>query len=217
LLGWYILACTASEAIPGLKKQQLPGTKCGHGIGINVSTHERSGGIMGKAQPLKAPMEKNAKAMEKIKERLEAQGKTFVDRSAGSGDQKRKVGFAEDEGAGAPRAKKPTIQSGLASSGLSRTIHELLDNYVPASSFEPTAFFCRICKHTASNEEEFLAHKASELHRQLQHEERKRSECRLCRKQFTSPDQLKEHLRGNKHKEKLANTRQAQQQQKKFC
>lgn len=222
----------ASESIPSLNRQYLPGTRCGHGIGINVPECDSGSSLMGKTQTLKAPMERNAKAVEKIKGRLAAQGKVYVERGASAGDaggaqmgeeagdrKRRKVAFAGanvEAGAGSGVDKKRP-QTGAMSAGLSKTIHELLDNYVPASNFEPTAFFCRICKHTAANEEDFIAHKESELHLRLQQEERKRSECRLCRKQFTSPDQLRGHLNGNKHKEKLASTKRAQQQQKKFC
>lgn len=234
----YIHICVASESIPSLNKRFLPGSKCGHNIDIRVADTDTGSGVMQKSQSrhqqqLKAPMEKNAKTVAKIKERLAKQGKTYVERgngggagdasgenTASSGDRKRKVGFEElgDNGAERKRsvatASKPNAPM---SAGLSKTIHELLDNYVPASNFEPTAFFCRVCKHTSANEEEFLAHKASELHLRMQQEERKRSECRLCRKQFTSPDQLKGHLNGAKHKEKLASVKKAQQVQKKFC
>ena len=40
------------------------------------------------------------------------------------------------------------------------------------------------------------------------------SYCNLCRKQFTSPDQLKEHLDGAAHKQKLADVKAKQSKSK---
>lgn len=51
--------------------------------------------------------------------------------------------------------------------------------------------------------EELSSHKKSELHRVGVEKERKLSYCKLCRKQFTSPEQLKGHLSGKPHQELL--------------
>jgi hypothetical protein len=47
-------------------------------------------------------------------------------------------------------------------------------------------------------------------------QERKMSYCRLCHKQFTSPEQLKEHLKGKGHVQKLEGVRAKQQGQQAF-
>lgn len=43
--------------------------------------------------------------------------------------------------------------------------------------------------------DDLAAHKGTELHQLAEAKERRLSFCRLCRKQFTSPDQLKGHLK----------------------
>ena len=192
----------------------------------------------GKQQPL-------PRSLQSASRHHEAQAQSQVhDNSHGHGhghdrDLRKRVSFGGGDAAAAKRprvegggrgSEPPSQRPGSASAsrrghgtaagvddGLSKTIHELLDNYVPASSFDAVPFFCRVCKFTAADEAGFLAHRQSELHFRLEQEERRRSECRLCRKQFTSPEQLKEHLKGAKHKEKLTSMRLTQQQQKKFC
>ena len=83
----------------------------------------------------------------------------------------------------------------------------MLRNYKPTSS-ERRPFWCRICSFQASNEQEFLQHRASEIHQLATQQERKMSKCKLCRKEFTSPEQLKEHLKGKAHTERFKNDSQ---------
>ena len=89
-------------------------------------------------------------------------------------------------------------------SGLSKTVKELISSYVPVSH-EKKAFYCRVCKYEGSSEEDLFEHRKSEDHKAAVAVERKASFCRLCRKQFTSPEQLKEHLKGKGHKLALEN------------
>ena len=88
------------------------------------------------------------------------------------------------------------------SSGLSKTVQDLIKSYVPAS-LEKKAFYCRCCKFEGSSEEDLFSHRQSEAHIAAVELERKASYCRLCRKQFTSPEQIKEHLKGKAHKAAL--------------
>lgn len=93
-------------------------------------------------------------------------------------------------------------QQKLASTGLSKTVQELIRSYVPASH-EKKAFYCRCCQYEGSSEEDFFSHRESPVHHAAVELERKASFCRLCRKQFTSPEQIKEHLKGKAHKQNL--------------
>lgn len=90
-------------------------------------------------------------------------------------------------------------------SGLSKTVKDLIRNYIP-SSLEKKAFWCRACQFQASSEEEFFHHRDTESHAAASEMERKASYCKLCRKQFTSPEQIKEHLKGKAHREKMEST-----------
>ena len=98
-------------------------------------------------------------------------------------------------------------------SGLEKTVRELLLNYIP-QSVEKKAFHCRICRIESVDIESFESHKLSEMHLVAVKMEKKMSFCNLCRKQFTSPNQLREHISGNGHKEFLAKTKEKQLEQK---
>lgn len=87
-------------------------------------------------------------------------------------------------------------------SGLEKSIREMLKNYKPTSS-ERRPYWCRICCYQGQNEQDFFQHRESELHKLASQQERKMSTCKLCRKEFTSPEQLKEHLKGKAHIERL--------------
>lgn len=110
-----------------------------------------------------------------------------------------------------------SINNSKTRKGLEATVKELLSNYTPTSSYEKRPFWCRVCQVQSEDEVSFQEHRNSEFHIIATNEERKRSECRICRKQFTSPEQLKEHMKGSKHKEKLASLKEYQQKAKKFC
>lgn len=116
------------------------------------------------------------------------------------------------EGAYAKRAKASSsnnAHSSSSNSGLEATVKELLRNYQPASA-EKRPFWCRICRHQAADESTFLAHKTTELHIAAAKAELKMSYCNLCRKQFTSPIQLREHLVAKGHKAKLEKVKAGQ-------
>lgn len=100
------------------------------------------------------------------------------------------------------------------SRGLEATVKELLRNYEPA---EKRPFYCRVCRHQATDLTEFEAHKLTEFHLKATEMERKVCYCRLCKKQFTSPDQLKEHLKGKSHTERMERAREYNENRKKFC
>ncbi len=88
------------------------------------------------------------------------------------------------------------------SDGLRDAVLEVLQGYVARSS-ERIPFYCRVCSHQSSNEEEFFAHKKTEFHKTAVEVERKKTFCKLCRKQLTSLVQMQEHLESRPHKEKL--------------
>lgn len=92
----------------------------------------------------------------------------------------------------------------IAISGMEKTVREMLANYAPAS-LDKKPFFCRVCSHQAGSMEDLEAHKLTEFHAIAVKVERTRSFCKHCEKQFTSPDQLKGHMDGKAHKEKVAN------------
>jgi hypothetical protein len=102
--------------------------------------------------------------------------------------------------------KPPSLNRG---SGLARTVQDLIKSYIPTSS-ERRPFWCRVCSYQGLSENDFFQHKESESHKFAADLERKASKCKLCRKQFTSPDQLKEHLKGKLHLETLQRTKEKQ-------
>ena len=138
-----------------------------------------------------------------------------------TGTNKRSIQFHEPDKPSKHSKVDPALSTNVTvtatkDSGLSKTIKELFDNYIPNSEFEKRPFWCRCCKHLSANSEEYELHLASKEHDIIVKEDRKRSSCTLCHRQFTSPEQLKEHLQGAKHKEKLATVKEMQLQQKKF-
>lgn len=112
----------------------------------------------------------------------------------GGKSKKRSIRFS-DEG--------PTPEQ-IAISGMEKTVREMLAHYEPASH-DKKPFFCRVCSHQAGSMEELEEHKLSDFHAVAVKVERTRSFCKHCEKQFTSPDQLKSHMEGKAHKEKVAN------------
>ena len=97
----------------------------------------------------------------------------------------------------------------VISNGLKDAVKEVLDGYVARSS-EKLPFYCRVCATQYGNEGEFIIHKATDFHRAAVDMEQKVSFCKLCRKQFTSPVQLKEHLLSRPHKQQLDRARLGQ-------
>ena len=88
------------------------------------------------------------------------------------------------------------------SDGLRQAVLEVLQGYVPRSS-EKLPFYCRVCSHQSTSEEEFLEHKQTAFHKTAVQVERKNTYCKLCRKQLTSIVQMQEHLKSGPHRERL--------------
>ena len=133
--------------------------------------------------------------------------------------KKRAIRFA-DEGGDVSSKKSKTSESSSSSSssssnlkGMEATIKDMLRDYKPTSG-EKKPFWCRICQFQGTTEKEFTDHRASEFHITAAKIEAKMSYCNLCRKQFTSPAQLKEHLDAKGHKERLARIRGKQEYDK---
>ena len=97
---------------------------------------------------------------------------------------------------------KDTEQCHEVSAGLKSAVADLLRNYVPSSQLA-LPFYCRVCQHQSSTQEEFDVHRASDFHRGAVREEQKRTFCKVCRKQLTSVVQMEEHLRSKPHRERM--------------
>jgi hypothetical protein len=84
-----------------------------------------------------------------------------------------------------------------------------IESYIPMSQKTRVPYFCRVCECQikCNNDEDFERHKRSEGHREKEKFDKQISFCHLCRKQFTSPDQLKEHKMGKWHHSRLASRR----------
>lgn len=98
-------------------------------------------------------------------------------------------------------------------SGLESTVRELLANYKPYSK-EGIPFYCRICRIQSDDIDTYNEHNVCELHLLAVNIEKQMSYCKLCRKQFTSPEQLKEHVSGKNHKQHFAKIKSKQNIQK---
>lgn len=109
-------------------------------------------------------------------------------------------------------AENKTSEECAVSEGLKSAVQELLRGYKPRSA-ERLPFYCRVCARQFENENSFVAHKKEEFHTTAAAMERKASLCKLCRKSFTSPAQLQEHLRSKPHKEQLSAVQTSQRQQ----
>ena len=134
---------------------------------------------------------------------------------------------ASSSGGGSVEAdSKAAVLVRSMDAGLLRTVKELvLDNYRPA---ERVPFYCRLCRlvlfpgqtkarwqdsshfcrFKASDLAEWEEHRSgtgpgSEMHRLAVALERSHCRCDPCGKTFTSADQMKEHLRGKLHRERL--------------
>jgi hypothetical protein len=91
--------------------------------------------------------------------------------------------------------------------GLESAVREVLDSYVPRSS-ERLPFYCRVCAVQYANLDEFRSHQSTDAHIAAADVDRKVSYCKLCRKQLTSPAQLREHLQSRPHRDRLERTKQ---------
>ena len=84
--------------------------------------------------------------------------------------------------------------------GLDATVKEMMQDYQPA---QRKPFYCRICDFQGLSLDDYNAHVALESHLIKSKAERKLNSCKLCKKEFTSSNQLKEHLKGKAHLETL--------------
>jgi hypothetical protein len=82
-----------------------------------------------------------------------------------------------------------------------------IDSYIPMSQKSRVPYFCRVCGMQCHDGEDFEKHMQSTTHREKERFDRQISFCHLCRKQFTSPDQLKEHKSGKWHQSRLGSRR----------
>jgi len=109
----------------------------------------------------------------------------------------------------APMSKKkkqrihPPPKASKAGAGTRTQVKELQATYEAHSH---RSMYCRVCKVEAPTKEALEAHWASDSHKELANIEMKASFCHLCKKQFTSPLQLKEHVKGKAHKERVKGT-----------
>jgi hypothetical protein len=87
-------------------------------------------------------------------------------------------------------------------SEVEKTYREKLKNYKSISG-DKKSFYCRICCYQANDLDDLNQHRDSTEHSIASEIELKMSYCKLCKKQFTSPAQLKEHIQARPHKEKL--------------
>ena len=87
-------------------------------------------------------------------------------------------------------------------SGIELAVRELMANYVP-SSVERKPFWCRVCLFQGKDATELEAHKESREHKLKVAVEARLCSCGPCRKNFTSPEQLKEHMGGKLHRERM--------------
>eukprot|EP00752_Nemacystus_decipiens_P010224 g9110.t1 len=111
---------------------------------------------------------------------------------------KKPKGGGPNDGGDAAGGKAPAAPS----QGLDSAVKELLANY-EARSAERVPFYCRVCQFQGKSLEDLERHKEEPLHVVATKKERKVTFCNLCKKQFTSPPQLKEHLAGKAHFERL--------------
>jgi len=102
-----------------------------------------------------------------------------------------------------PKKKKIKFEDETDKYRLEEAAKALAESYTPTSS-ERRPFWCRICKFQGSNLPEFENHRESSFHRSLAAKERELSYCSICRKRFTSPVQLTEHLKGKGHEDQLS-------------
>lgn len=114
-------------------------------------------------------------------------------------------GIDGDDVADAPKKKrrKKTEQTTAVSNGLREAVKEVLGGYV-ARSNERIPFYCRVCSNQSEDMASFLAHKDTDFHKAAVQAERKATYCQACRKQFTSPVQMKEHLESKPHHDRMA-------------
>ncbi|KAL7535500.1 hypothetical protein ACHAXR_010860, partial [Thalassiosira sp. AJA248-18] len=115
----------------------------------------------------------------------------------------------DDDGVNKKRKKKRKLpeeeqrEEHTVSEGLKHAVQDLLQNYIPSSQLDKPPFYCRICQHQSTCQNEFNTHRSTDFHKAAVKEERKRTYCKLCRKQLTSVVQMEEHLKSRPHRDKM--------------
>jgi hypothetical protein len=116
-----------------------------------------------------------------------------------------KVRFSDQGGEANKRARtstNPVSHKPPSRSGIESAVRELMVNYVP-SSVEHKPFWCRVCLFQGKDTTDLEVHKESREHKMKVAVEARLCSCGPCRKNFTSPEQLKEHLGGKLHRERM--------------
>ena len=78
----------------------------------------------------------------------------------------------------------------------------MLSNYEPTSSQRKPFGVGFVIQ--GKSIDDYEKHIKCDFHQKAQRVERELSSCKICNKEFTSPDQLREHKEGKAHKEKIA-------------
>jgi hypothetical protein len=115
----------------------------------------------------------------------------FNDESAA--DTTTSTGYQENENEERKR-KMNSIQS----------IQRVIREYVPSSHLK-LPFYCRFCQFQGKDLEEYNQHidPSNQSHIEQMKFHQKVCFCKVCKKQFTSPEQLKEHFSGKAHQERI--------------
>ena len=158
-------------------------------------------------------MKRNESEGSIIRSNLEAERIAPLPKSALPQMKKRKLkgidGDVSDDGNSSKKKKKKGKQAGShnaenkeVNDGLREAVKEVLSGY-EARSHERIPFYCRVCSVQSKDMESFLAHKNTDFHKAAVKAERKATYCQACRKQFTSPVQMEEHLNSKPHHERM--------------
>jgi hypothetical protein len=85
-----------------------------------------------------------------------------------------------------------------------QSIQKVIREYVPSSHLK-LPFYCRFCQFQGKDLEEYNQHidPSNQSHTEQMKFHRKVCFCKVCKKQFTSPEQLKEHFSGKAHQERI--------------
>jgi hypothetical protein len=127
---------------------------------------------------------------------------------------KRKVQFDNDSEATTSLSNKKIKADPYFPSTLS-SMQKAIDSYIPSSQ-KKLPFYCRVCQIQLADLNTFETHQTTPEHLGKKRLDRSICYCHLCNKQFTSPEQLKEHKRGKAHLERLEKRRKGNENQKKY-
>lgn len=98
---------------------------------------------------------------------------------------------------------KPRKVNTTSRSNSMQEIKKAIESYVPNSQVK-RPFYCRFCALQSLDLPDYQHHLQTSSHQEKERFYKKISFCHLCRKQFTSPEQLKEHKSGRAHQERLS-------------